>query len=165
MTWLLWALAPGVAFTAQVARHAGLPALTTLSVGLGPLLVFLCVFSRPGFRSARPTRSELCCAALSLGALVGWWITAEAESTLALSILADGCAAVPTVVKCYRHPETEERTVYALMALSAVLTLITLRTWTFTTAGFACYLLTLCVTLLILLGRRSGQSGLGTLPP
>ncbi|MGW4981506.1 hypothetical protein [Streptomyces mirabilis] len=50
VTWLLWALAPGVAFAAQAARHVGLPALTTLSVGLGPLLVFLCALSRPGFR-------------------------------------------------------------------------------------------------------------------
>ncbi|MEU8687675.1 hypothetical protein [Streptomyces sp. NPDC048665] len=165
VTWLLWALAPGVAFTAQVARHAGLPAITTLSVGLGPLLVFLCVLSRPGFRRTRPTPAELCCAALSLGALIGWWITTEAETALALSILADGCAAVPTVVKCCRHPETEERTVYALMALSAALTLITLPAWTFITAGFSCYLLTLCGTLLILLGRRSGESSLGSLPP
>jgi hypothetical protein len=165
VTWLLWALAPGVAFAAQVARHVGLPALTTLSVGLGPLLVFLCALSRPGFRTIRPNPAELCCAALSLGALVGWWITTEAETALALSILADGCAAVPTLVKCHRHPESEDRTVYALMALSAALTLITLPAWTFTAAGFSCYLLTLCATLLILLWRRSGPSGLGTLPP
>jgi hypothetical protein len=165
VTWLLWALAPGVGFAAQVARHVGLPALTTLSVGLGPLLVFLCALSRPGFRSTRPNPAELCCVVLSLGALAGWWITTDPNTALALSILADGCAAVPTLVKCYRHPETEDRTVYVLMALSAALTLATLPAWTFTAAGFSCYLLTLCGTLLILLCRRSGPSGIGALPP
>ncbi|MEY9967855.1 hypothetical protein ABIA33_005935 [Streptacidiphilus sp. MAP12-16] len=165
VTWLLWALAPGVAFVAQAARHVGLPALTTLSVGLGPLLVFLCALSRPGFRSTRPTCAELCCGAMALAALIGWWITADPNTALALSILADGCAALPTIVKSYRRPETEDRTVYALMAFSAALTLITLPAWTFTAAGFSCYLLTLCGTLLVLLSRRSHHSGLSALPP
>ncbi|WP_405016204.1 hypothetical protein OHV05_03085 [Kitasatospora sp. NBC_00070] len=165
VTRLLWAIAPGVAFAAQLAHHVSRPALTTLSVGLGPLLVFLCALSRPGFRSTRPTPAELCCAVISLGALVGWWITADPDTALALSILADGCAAVPTVVKCHRHPETEDRTVYALTALSSALTLATLPTWTFTAAGFSCYLLTLCGTLLVLLRRLPESSDLGTLRP
>jgi hypothetical protein len=101
---------------------------------------------------------------LSIGALIGWWITTDPNTALAPSNLADNCAAVPTVVKCYRHPETEDRTVYALMAPSAVLALVTLPARTFTTAGFSCYLPTLCGTLLILLCRPSGPSRLGTLP-
>jgi len=157
VTWLLWTLAPGVAFAAQLARHVGLPALTTLSVGLGPLLVLLCALTRPGFPGARPNSAELCCAALSLAALVGWRITAQPDAALALSILADGCAAVPTVVKCHRSPETEDRTVYALMGVSAVLTLVTLPAWTFGAAGFSCYLLVLCGTLLVLLSRRASR--------
>ncbi|WP_406194890.1 hypothetical protein OH807_06210 [Kitasatospora sp. NBC_01560] len=36
-----------MAFAAQAARHVSLPALTTLSMGLGPLLVFLCASGRP----------------------------------------------------------------------------------------------------------------------
>ena len=161
VTWLLWTLAPGVAFAAQVAHHVGLPALTTLSVGLGPLLVLLCALSRAGFPGTRPTSAELACAALSLAALAGWWITAQPNAALALSILADGCAALPTVVKCHRSPETEDRTVYALMGLSAVLTLATLPAWSFSAAGFSCYLLALCGTLLVLLRRRPGSPGLG----
>ncbi|WP_042424717.1 hypothetical protein [Streptacidiphilus anmyonensis] len=144
----------GVAFAAQIARHAGLTAVTTLSVGLGPLIVFLCALSRPGFRAARPRRAELCCAALSLAALVGWGISADPTIALALSILADGCAAVPTVVKCHRQPGSEDRTVYALMGLSAVLTLATLPAWTFPAAGFSCYLLALCAVLLVLLSHQ-----------
>ena len=127
VTWLLWTLAPGVAFAAQLARHVGLPALTTLSVGLGPLLVLLCALTRPGFPGARPNSAELC------------------------------CAAVPTVVKCHRSPEPEDRTVYALMGVSAVLTLVTLPAWTFGAAGFSCYLLVLCGTLLVLLSRRASR--------
>ena len=156
VTWALWTLAPGIAFAAQIARHVGLPALTTLSVGLGPLLVLLCAVGRPAIPRVRPTCAELCCAAVSLAALVGWWLTAQPSAALAMSILADGCAALPTVVKCHRHPETEDRTVYALMGVSAALTLVTLPAWTFCTAGFSCYLLTLSGTLLLLLCRRPG---------
>ncbi|MEY9847155.1 hypothetical protein [Streptacidiphilus sp. MAP5-3] len=167
VTWLLWAVAPGVAFAAQIARHAGLAAVTTLSVGLGPLIVFLCALSRPGFRAVHPSRAELCCAALSVAALVGWWISADPAAALALSILADGCAAVPTIVKCHRQPASEDRTVYALMGVSAALTLATLPAWTFPAAGFSCYLLTLCGTLLILLRRRDrpGPATEVALPP
>ena len=154
VTWLLWALVPGVAFAAEIAHHAGLPALTTLSAGLGPLLVFLCALRRPGFRRTRLTFAELCCAALSVGALVGWWVTTNPDIGLALSILADGCAAAPTVVKCRRHPETEDRTAYAFVGLGAALTLATLPAWSFTAAGFACYLLALSSILLVLLRRQ-----------
>jgi hypothetical protein len=164
VTCLLWAVAPGVAFAAQLARHAGPAALTTLSVGLGPLIVFLCALSRPGFRATRPNRAELCCAALSVAALVGWRITADPATALVLSILADGCAAVPTIVKSHRHPDGEDRTVYAAMAISAALTLATLPAWTFTAAGFSCYLLVLCCTLLVLLRRRPDPACPGTIP-
>ncbi|MBD0690872.1 hypothetical protein [Streptomyces sp. CBMA123] len=165
VTWLLWTLAPGVAFAAQVAHHAGLSAITTLSVGLGPLLVCLCALSRPELRSTRPPPAELCCAGLCVGALVGWWLTADPDTALALSILADGCAALPTVVKCYRYPETEERTAYTLMAVSAAVTLLTLSAWTFAAAGFSCYLVALYATLLVLLRGRSARPGLDALQP
>jgi hypothetical protein len=90
VSWLLWTLAPGVAFAAQLARHACLPALTTLSVGLGPMLVLLCALSRPGVRGSRPTPAELCCCGSPLAALVGWWITAQPTAALALLRLSAG---------------------------------------------------------------------------
>ena len=43
------------------------------------------------------------------------------------------------------------------MGVSAVLTLVTLPAWTFGAAGFSCYLLVLCGTLLVLLSRRASR--------
>ena len=44
MTWLLWALAPLVAFSAEISQGVGLQSLLTFMVGFGPLLIFIASF-------------------------------------------------------------------------------------------------------------------------
>ena len=40
VTWLFWAIAPMVAFSAEISKGVGWASIMTLSVGLNPLLVF-----------------------------------------------------------------------------------------------------------------------------
>lgn len=152
LTWLFWTIAPGVAFAAELSHGVGMGSLTTLAVGLGPLLVCVCALTGGAFRWA-PTRYEWACGAFALLALLGWWTTANPDVALLLSILADGLAAVPTLLKAHRRPDTEDPWVYALMAVSAALTLCTTPAFTFAATAFPAYLLVLCGTTLVLLRR------------
>ncbi len=47
VTWLLWGLAPMLAFAAELKAHVGLSALMTFSVGFNPLLVLAASFVNP----------------------------------------------------------------------------------------------------------------------
>lgn len=155
VTWFLWALAPLIAFSAQLDKGVGLQVLMTFMVGFGPLMVFVSsLLNRKAFWKI--TRLDIACGVLSLVALALWAITGEGSVAIALSIASDLLAGVPTLIKAYRQPETEHPAVFRNGALSAAITLLTVRHWTFATYGFALYILLICAALYALVRFRLG---------
>lgn len=156
VTWFLWALAPLIAFTAQIGEGVGWQIVMTFMVGFGPLLVFIASFlNRKAYWKI--SRLDIACGALSVIALILWWITGEGNIAIALSIVADLLAGVPTLIKAYKEPETEHPDVFRNGALSAFITLLTIKTWTFASYGFALYILLICVTLYALIRFKLGE--------
>ncbi len=156
VTWFLWALAPLIAFAAQLGEGVGLQVLMTFMVGFGPLLVFIAsLLNKKAFWKI--TRLDIICGALSLVALILWAITGEGNIAIALSIGADLLAGIPTLIKAYREPETEHPDVFRNGAISAGITLLTIKTWTFANYGFALYILIICVTLYTLIRFKLGK--------
>jgi hypothetical protein len=136
----LWALAPLIGFTAQLAGGVGLPAVLTLSVGLGPLIVFTSsFFNQRALWRLGPV--DIGCGALSVLALILWRVSGSGTAAIALSIAADGLAGVPTVIKAIKAPETEHHGIYRNAALNGTITLLTIHHWSFASAGFAVYIL------------------------
>lgn len=151
VSWFVWSLAAFVAFSAQLSQHVGLRSLMTLMVGVGPLLVFLASFvNKKSYW--RITRFDVLCGALSLFALVLWRITGVGNVAIALSIGADVLATLPTLKKSFDHPTTEHPLPFFTGFISAAITLLTLRAWTFAAGGFALYIL-LCSGALFALVR------------
>ncbi len=154
VTWFLWALAPMVAFAAQLDEGVGKQALLTFMVGFGPLLILIASFVNPQSQW-KVTRFDLICGGLSLLGLALWLVTREGWVGIALAIAADALAGVPTVRKAWTNPETEHPLVFLLAATSAAITLLTLDTWSFESAAFAVYILVIC-GLLAALAIRPG---------
>jgi hypothetical protein len=140
VTWLLWAVAPLIAFAAELQEGVGLVALMTFMVGIGPLAVLLASFvNRRGY--ARLTRFDLACGSLSIVALVAWRVTGQGTVAIFFSLLADFLAAVPTIRKSYAQPHTETSWSFLCAAISAAITLLTVTEWTFAVVAFPLYLL------------------------
>lgn len=158
VTWSLWALAPMIAFAAELAQHAGLDALLTFAVGFGPLLVVIASFVDPK-AYARLTAADIACGVLSLAALIGWALTRSGDVAIALSLLSDLMAAIPTLRKAYRDPQSESASAFVADMIGAALTLLTIPAarWGFTAAAFPAYILIMATTLsaLILIPRRT----------
>jgi hypothetical protein len=143
-TWFLWALAPLIAFAAEIHAHVGLRSLMTFMVGFGPLMIFLSSFvNRKSYWKL--AGFDYVCAALSLVAVVLWRVTDSGNVAILFSIIADGMAAIPTITKAYRYPETESPRVFLFGAISAGITLLTVKTWTFASWGFPAYILVCCL--------------------
>lgn len=155
VTWFLWALAPLIAFFAQINQGVGLQSLMTFMVGFGPLLVFITSFlNKKAYWEI--SKLDIVCGLLSVFALILWWITGDGNVAIVLSIVADLLAAVPTVIKSYNQPETEHPAVFRNGALSAGITLLTIDTWTFANYGFALYILLICILLYSLIRFKLG---------
>jgi hypothetical protein len=156
VTWLLWALAPLIAFSAELDKGVGLQALMTFMVGFGPAMVFIASFINS--KSVwKLTTFDFMCGGLSLAGLVLWLVTQEGNIAIGLSILADLLAALPTVVKAYKAPETENWHIFLFGAISAGITLLTIDSWDFAHYGFPLYIFLICVGLFVLIKTKLGQ--------
>ncbi|MGA9856518.1 MAG: hypothetical protein WBQ18_01580 [Solirubrobacteraceae bacterium] len=157
VTWSLWALAPMIAFAAELAQHVGLDALLTFAVGFGPLIVVIASFMDPR-AYARLTGFDILCGVLSLAALVGWAVTRSGNVAILLSLLADSLGAIPTFRKALRDPASESANAFIGSAVGAAITLLTIPAarWGFASCAFPAYILVADSTLtgLILIPRR-----------
>lgn len=157
VTWFLWILAPMIAFFAELQKGVGIQSLMTFMVGFVPLLVFLASFISKK-SEWKLGKFDLFCGALSLIGLVLWYITREGNFAILFSLLADGLAAAPTIVKSYRFPKTESYWVYLSFAASGAITLSTIDIWNFAHYGFPLYIFLLNFTLFTLIKFKVGSS-------
>lgn len=140
VSFALWSLAPLIAFFAQIKQGVGIQSLTTLTVAIEPLIIFLGSFvNKKAYWKI--TKFDLACGALSLLGLVLWQITQVGNIAIIFSIIADGLAYVPTIVKSYKFPETESAWPWLAVSANGFITLLTITHWNFSNFGFPLYLL------------------------
>lgn len=156
VTWLLWTLAPMIAFTAQVKQGVGLQSLLTFMVGFNPLLIFIASFVNKK-ASWNITRFDLLCATLSVLGLVLWYITKVGNVAIFFSIVADVSAGLPTIVKAFNAPETESYLVFLLGGINALITLATIDVWNFQYFAFPVYIVGINTILIILIKFKIGK--------
>jgi hypothetical protein len=155
VTWFLWALAPLIAFAAQISQGVGLVSLMTFMVGFGPLLIFIASFFNKN-SAWKLTKFDIVCGSLSLLGLVIWFFTREANYAIAIAIIADLLAALPTIVKSYKYPETESHLVFLFASINALIALLVIENWGFEYYAFPLYILLLCLPLFFMIKFKLG---------
>jgi len=128
----------------------------TFSVGFVPLLIFIASFFNKKAVWKLGTLDYIC-GALSIVGLVLWLVTKVGNIAIIFSILADALAAIPTIIKSYRAPESESYSVYLAGWINGGITLLTITSWNFATWGFPVYILVLNFLLFILIKFRLGK--------
>lgn len=156
VSWFLWALAPLIAFAAELKQGVGLQSLMTFAIGFGPLCILIASFFNKK-SEWKISRLDLFCGAVSLIGLLLWYVTKVGNIAILFSIFADAIAAIPTIIKSYQAPETEDYKVFLFSAISAVITLLTIKTWTFANWGFPLYILLICLLLFALIKFQLGK--------
>lgn len=157
VTWFLWTVAPAIGFVAALDDGVGLPAVLTLSVGLGPAIIFVSSFAN---RAAywRISRFDLGCGAVSLIALGVYLSLDDPTPAIVFAVLADLMGGVPTIVKSWRSPASENPAVFALSGANGVITLLTIDHWDVATWAFPVYIVVIGIGLSLLIvvrGRRA----------
>lgn len=156
VSWLLWGVAPLIAFAAEVKQGVGLQSLLTFLLGFEPLLIFFASFvNKKSYWKL--SNFDKFCGAFSIIGLILWQLTGVGNIAILFSILADGMAALPTVIKSFHFPETESAFAYATAAIGSIITILTIKEWNFATYGFPIYVVIICSLLTILIKFQIGK--------
>lgn len=140
VTWSLWTIIPLITFAAQVNENVGLVAVFSLAYAIGPFLVLLASFAN---KKAywKLSSFDIVCGIISLLAIGLWLLTGDGVVAIALSVMADFAAGLPTLVKGYKAPKTENVSAFVVGIASALITLATIHTWNLATVIFPMYIL------------------------
>src|SRR3989338_2237183 len=150
VTWFLWSLAPLIAFFAQIKQGVGIQSLLTFIVAFIPLIIFLASFvNKKSYWKIE--KLDIICGSLSVLGLILWQITQVGNIAILLSIVADFLAAFPTVIKSYKEPETENYVIYFTNAIAALVTLLTIKVWSFEQFAFPLYIFLITLLIAVLL--------------
>lgn len=128
VSWFFWGFTALIAFALQIYQGVGASALITLTIGLGPVLVFALAIYR-GMHKETFSAVDKVCAALTVVGIALWLLTKNPLVALCMSIMVDFVSGIPTIVKCYARPHTEHALPYGLSIASMVITLLTIHNW------------------------------------
>jgi len=156
VSFLLWSVIPMIAFLAQIKQGVGLEALMTFSTGFLPFTVFIASFFN---KQAEWKLSvfDVICGVLSVSGIILWIITRVGNIAILFSIVADALAAIPTIRKAYKYPDTEIAWPWIATVAGVILTLLTLPILTFANSGFIIYILAMNLLIYIFVQFRIGE--------
>ncbi|MFZ1019399.1 MAG: hypothetical protein WAN61_00200 [Minisyncoccia bacterium] len=140
ISWFLWMLAPFIGVFFQIKAGAGLSALPVFMAGFGPLVVIIISLFRKS-SIWKVTSFDIFCGLLSLFALVSYVVIHSFSISILFAILSDGLAAVPTIIKSWKFPETETAAVYLPGIFNNILALFVIKNWIFSIYSFNIYII------------------------
>lgn len=141
ITWLFWGVAPIIGSFIGYKSGVSTPLLvTTFMSGFGCILVFLvALFHKNAYWEITPFDSM--CGVISAVAIIIWLITKNGVLSLVFALFADLAAGIPTMIKAWKHSDTETSAPYALGILNVLITFFVIEDVSFINFAFPAYLL------------------------
>ena len=153
ITWLMWSIAPLIAFSAGLSDGVGWAVLPVFTAGFFPLVIFLVSFINPSAYWKLQV-SDYICGFFSVLALILWAVTKNPNIAIALAIISDGFAGAPTLIKAWQYPETESGLLYLASIFSALTGLLAVKNWMFSEYAFNVYLVSMGILLTVAVYRK-----------
>jgi hypothetical protein len=156
VSFICWALAPLIIFFAQIKQGVGIQALVSLTSVFACLLILAASFFNKK-SEWKLNAFDVSCGVVSIIGLILWLVTRTGNIAIIFSIFADIMAAIPTIRKSFRFPETENSFAYGTGIIQCILTIFTIKNWNFATWGFPIYLLLLDILIFSLVQFKLGK--------
>ncbi|UXV61905.1 hypothetical protein [Lactococcus cremoris] len=155
ITWLIWGIAPLISTAASLSTGVSWASLPVFMAGFGPILVFtVACFNKDAYW--KMGKIDYICGFVSILALVAWYMTKNPNVAILLAILSDALAALPTLIKGWNFPETENGFLFLGSLFSASTSFTEVHQWKLTEVAFTIYLIILSLTMMFLIeGRRN----------
>lgn len=159
VTWFMWSLAPFIATAAALSDGVKWAALPVFMSGFGPFVIFLLSFVNKN-SYWKLESFDWACGIFSLFALVLWWVTKDPTVAIAFAIASDASAAIPTIVKSWKSPETETVDAYTTGLVNALTGFAALSAWSFPQYAFPVYLVAMNSFITFVILRKKLFGGL-----
>jgi hypothetical protein len=121
VTWFLWTLIGAILSYAQYTAGASWTLALLVGATLSDLVVTI-LSIRHGQR--RYGWIDGGCFAVAMLAIIAWWWTSNPVAAIIVGVMAEICAASPTIRKAYHKPESETPIAYAMSTCAGVLSLV-----------------------------------------
>ncbi len=140
ISWTIWMLAPMVGFFLLLKGGATWSALAVFMAGFGPFLVIIfSLFKKNAFWKIN--FFDLVCGLFSIIAIVFYLITKNLTLAILFAIFSDLLAYLPTYLKTWKNPETENFSVYFGGIFNNIIALLIIKDWYFYIYIFSVYLI------------------------
>jgi len=153
VSWFFWTIAPFIGVFFQIKAGAGLSVLPIFIAGFGSMIImFVAILTKNGFWKI--TTFDIYCGIFSAMALVLYIFTHNLGISIFFAILSDALASIPTVIKTWHFPETENWAPYLLPIFSNIVGLLIVKDWSFSIYSFGVYFLILDITIIFCIYRK-----------
>lgn len=149
VSWIFWTIAPFVGVYVSYKSGVSMPLLmATFMAGFGPLLVVIAsFFNKKSYWKITPF--DIACGALSAIAIFIWVTTKNGVLSLVFAILADFFAGLPTIIKSWKHSDTETTGPYLYGNFNSIITFLIIKDFSFLNLAFPIYFLLANTTIIL----------------
>lgn len=151
----MWWVAPLIGISAALSADADPRASMRIALaGIIPLIVFFAalVWNKQSYRKV--SSFDIGCGLSSLFALIFWIYAKDPVTAVLLAAIGDGFAALPTIIKAWKYPETESGTIFLMSLLGALLVIPSITERNIVNAAFQVYLLFVNSILILAIYRK-----------
>ncbi|OGT38456.1 MAG: hypothetical protein A3F11_10025 [Gammaproteobacteria bacterium RIFCSPHIGHO2_12_FULL_37_14] len=154
-TWIIWTVIGGLIAFSYLFEGDKNTIWLPLGYFIGPLVVAILSF-RYGY--SEWSKLDIACLVVGAISIIPWIISDNAIFTLLINVFIDATGAIPTVVKTYREPETEDFSAWTIFFIANTLELLAIEQWNLA-AIYPIYLFILAasIVLFIVKGKLKKQ--------
>lgn len=153
VSWFVWMLAPFVGTFLALKAGAGFSASGIFMAGFGPLLVIIVsLWNKNAYWKI--TKLDIICGILAILALILYILTRNLGVSILFAIISDGLAAIPTLIKSWKFPETESGSTYAGGIINNIFSLLIIKNWIFSIYSFNIYFIVINIAIVFSIYRK-----------
>jgi len=125
-TWIIWTLVGGLLAFSYLAEQGLSSSWLPLGYFVGPFIVALLTFY---YGYSRWSKLDIICLIAALSSVIPWFFSSNANYTLLINIFIDATGAIPTLIKTYHEPETEDFTAWTIFFIANTIQLFAITRW------------------------------------
>ena len=159
VTWWILALVSGM--IALTYDATGAHETIWLPIGYTASFFIIALFSlRYGDGPMHLHTLDRICLVVALASFVVWRLLDAPFLALLMSMATEFAALVPTAIKAYERPETEDRSAWVVTSVASLLNVLAITPWTFFIALYPVYVFVTNIIITYFIVRRRGRSTL-----
>ncbi|OGT62900.1 MAG: hypothetical protein A3E85_00015 [Gammaproteobacteria bacterium RIFCSPHIGHO2_12_FULL_45_12] len=142
-SWFIWTLVGGLLAVSYIAEGNSHAIWLPIGYFLGPFIV---AFLSLKYGYSEWSRLDTICIIAACISIIPWWLSDNANYTLLINLVIDSTGAIPTILKTYKEPETEDFTAWTIFFIANTLQVLAVRYWDISGA-YPIYLFILAATI------------------